>query len=411
MTIEAQPAPNGINQKKDMALKRKHFFPLLPVFFILSVTMGQTGEQTYIIKKGDTLWDLAFKFLGDPFKWSQIWHQNPYITNPNLIYPDKTLVIGGSGQQYDAGGQAGVTPSSAAGTSGFAQGAASGAASGQDEFSSETKQALDQSEQTSGLFSKSKSLLSENAFLSDTLFRLAMEKKNYFTADFLEKIGFLWFTKDEKGLVYPGNASLRKMSERGGALKKYEAEVYQQFDEVIIDPLGKASYRVGDTVDIYHSDRMVQYQGKTANLVARVAKAAIHSVQGKNIYAILFKVWDIIQSGDRVDQQSHFPSPAIDSLEDPPVTIKGSVFLLVENTVHSYPYQTFILDRGSKDGVVFGDLFAVVSKKSPIADRPAAYACVVNVGETSSTLVIERLFDSIDAGDIAFIVKRIKFKQ
>jgi hypothetical protein len=35
----------------------------------------------------------------------------------------------------------------------------------------------------------------------------------------------------------------------------------------------------------------------------------------------------------------------------------------------------------------------------------------VNVGETSSTLVIERLFDSVDAGDIAFIVKRIKFKQ
>jgi hypothetical protein len=386
-----------------MALKRKHFFALLPVFFLLSVTMGQTGEQTYLIKKGDTLWDLAFRFLGDPFKWSQIWHQNPYITNPNLIYPDKTLVIGGSGQA--------AVSSSSAGTSGFAQSASSGATSGQDEFSSETKQALDQSEQTSGAFSKSKSLFSQNAFLSDTLFRLAMEKRNYFTEDFLEQIGFLWFNKDEKGLVYPGNASLRRMSAKQGALKKYETEVYQQFDEVIIEPLGKASYRVGDTVDIYHSDRMVQYQGKTANVVWRVAKAAIRSVQGKNIYAVLFKIWDIIQSGDRVDQQSHFQSPAIDSLEDPPVAIRGNVFLRLENTEHAYPYHTFILDRGSKDGVVFGDLFAVVSKNSPIPDRPSAYACAVNVGETSSTLVIERLFDSIDAGDIAFIVKRIKFKQ
>ena len=386
-----------------MALKRKHFFALLPVFFLLSVTMGQTGEQTYLIKKGDTLWDLAFRFLGDPFKWSQIWHQNPYITNPNLIYPDKTLVIGGSGQA--------AVSSSSAGTSGFAQSASSGATSGQDEFSSETKQALDQSEQTSGPFSTSKSPLSQNAFLSDTLFRLAMEKRNYFTEDFLEKIGFLWFNKDEKGLVYPGNASLRKMSAKRGALKKYETEVYQQFDEVTIDPLGKASYSSGDTVDIFHSDQMMQYHGKTANLVRRVAKAAILSVQGKNIYAVLFKVWDVIQSGDRVDHVSHFPSPAIDSLEDPPVAIKGSVFLRVENTEHAYPYHTFILDRGSKDGVVFGDLFAVVSKNSPIPDRPSAYACAVNVGETSSTLVIERLFDSIDAGDIAFIVKRIKFKQ
>jgi hypothetical protein len=366
--------------------------------------MGQTGEQTYMIKKGDTLWDLAFRFLGDPFKWSQIWRQNPYITNPNLIYPDKTLLIGGSGQ-------AAAASSSTSGASGFGQSTASGITSGQDEFSSETKQALNQPEQISDPFFKSQSRVSQDAFLSDTLFRLAMEKRNYFTEDFLEKIGFLWFNKDEKGLVYPGNASLRRMSAKGGALKKYETEVYQQFDEVIIDPFGKASYRVGDTVDIYHSDRMVQYQGKTANLVRRVAKAVIHSIQGKNIYAVLFKVWDVIQSGDRVDQGSNFPSPAIDSLEDPPVAIKGSVFLRVENTVHSYPYQTFILDRGSKDGVAFGDLFAVVSKNSPISDRPSAFACAVNVGETSSTLVIERLFNSIDAGDTAIIVKRIKFKQ
>jgi hypothetical protein len=396
-------APGRKNQQKDTVLKRKLFFALLPVFLLLSFTSGQTGGQTYVIKKGDTLWDLAFRFLGDPFKWSQIWHQNPYITNPNLIYPDKTLVIGGSGQE--------ATGSSPADASGFGQGSASGATTGQNDFSSETRQALEQSEQTSGPSSKNKSPLSQYAFLSDTLFKLAMEKRNYLTADFLEKIAFLWFSKDEKGLVYPGNASLRRISAKGGALKQYETEVYQQFDEVIIEPLGTASYRVGDTVDIYHSDRMVQYQGKTANVVRRVAKAAIRSVQGKNFYAILFKVWDIIQSGDRVDQQSHFPSPAIDSLENSSVAIKGSVFLRLENTEHSYPYQSFILDRGSKDGVVFGDLFAVVSKNSPIADRPSAYACAVNVGETSSTLVIERLFDSIDAGDIAFIVKRIKFKQ
>ena len=402
MTVRAPTAPLRKNQQKDTVLKRKHFFGLLPVFLLLSVTVGQAGEQTYLIKKGDTLWDLAFRFLGDPFKWSQIWHQNPYITNPNLIYPDKTLVIGGSGQE--------VTGSSAADASGFGQNSASGATTGQNDFSSETKQALDQSEQTSDPFSKKKSLASQGAYLSDTLFRLAMEKRNYFTAGFLEKIAFLWFSKDEKGLVFPGNASLRKMSAKD-ALKKYETHVYQQFDEVIIEPFGKAVYHVGDTVDIFHSDRMVTYQGKSANLVRRVAKASVRSIQGKTVYAVLFKVWDVIQSGDRVDLESYFPSPAIDSLEDPPVAIKGSVFLLVENTVHSYPYNTFILDRGSKDGVMFGDLFAIISKNGPLSDRPAAFACAVNVGETSSTLVIERLFDSIDAGDTAILVKRIKFKQ
>jgi hypothetical protein len=403
MTIRAPTAPGRKNQQKDTVLKRKHFIALLPVFLLLSFTVGQAGEQTYVIKKGDTLWDLAFRFLGDPFKWSQIWHQNAYITNPNLIYPDKTLVIRGSGQEVTGS-------SSAADASGFGQSPISGATSGQADFSSETKLALDQSEQVSDPFSKRKGLASQDAFLSDTLFKLAMEKRNYFTADYLEKIAFLWFSKDEKGLVYPGNASLRKMSAKD-ALKTYDTEVYQQFDEVIVEPFGKAAYHVGDTVDIFHSNRMVKYQGKTANLVGRVAKAVVRSIQGKFIYAVLFKVWDVIQSGDRVDQTTHFPSPAIDSLEGPPVAIKGSVFLLVENTVHSYPYNTFILDRGSKDGVMFGDLFAIISKNGPLSDRPAAFACAVNVGETSSTLVIERLFDSIDAGDTAILVKRIKFKQ
>ncbi|HUI91512.1 MAG TPA: LysM peptidoglycan-binding domain-containing protein [Chitinivibrionales bacterium] len=397
--------PKGNNLKKDFALKRKFLLGLPPLIFILSFSLAQPPEQTYIIKKGDCLWDIAFRFLGDPFKWSQIWHQNPYITNPDLIYPGNNLVIGGSGQP--AGAE--TTPYSGGGASGLGQGAVSGGSSGQEEFSSETRQALEESEQKSGFGVSGKKSLLEGSMLSDTLFRLIMENRNYFTEEFLAKTAFLWFKKDEKGLVFPGNASLRKVSAE--VLGKYETEVYQQFDDVIIEPFGAASYRVGDTVDIYHSDRMVLYQGRQANLVRRVAKAAIRSSKGKNFYATLFKLWDVIESGDRVDRETQFPSPAIDSLEDPPVAIKGSVFLLVENTVHSYPYHSFILDRGSKDGVVFGDLFAIAPKNNTIPDRPCAFACALNVGETSSTLVIERLFTTVEAGDIAVIVKRIKFKQ
>jgi hypothetical protein len=109
---------------------------IISVFFILSTTAGQTGEQTYIIKKGDTLWDLAFKFLGDPFKWSQLWHQNQYITNPNLIYPGNTLVVGGSGQ--------GEQPASAQ-DNGASAASSSSQPAHQEDFFSETKQALDQS--------------------------------------------------------------------------------------------------------------------------------------------------------------------------------------------------------------------------------------------------------------------------
>lgn len=43
--------------------------------------------QPYIVKPGDTLWDIAEHFFKDPHKWIKIWEKNLHITNPDLIYP------------------------------------------------------------------------------------------------------------------------------------------------------------------------------------------------------------------------------------------------------------------------------------------------------------------------------------
>lgn len=47
----------------------------------------------YVVKKGDTLWDLANKFLNNPGRWKEIWYNNPKIKNPHLVYPGDTLSI------------------------------------------------------------------------------------------------------------------------------------------------------------------------------------------------------------------------------------------------------------------------------------------------------------------------------
>ena len=53
------------------------------------------GESTYVVKKGDTLSGIAKDVLKDPSLWRRIWEQNPFITDPNRIFPGDTLALPG----------------------------------------------------------------------------------------------------------------------------------------------------------------------------------------------------------------------------------------------------------------------------------------------------------------------------
>lgn len=52
-------------------------------------------STSYAIIKGDTLWDIANRFLKDPFLWPFIWKANPSIANPDLIFVGNKLAIPG----------------------------------------------------------------------------------------------------------------------------------------------------------------------------------------------------------------------------------------------------------------------------------------------------------------------------
>jgi hypothetical protein len=52
--------------------------------------------KTHTVKKGDTLWDLAQKYLNDPFRWPEIYRLNTDIVqDPHWIYPDEILKLPG----------------------------------------------------------------------------------------------------------------------------------------------------------------------------------------------------------------------------------------------------------------------------------------------------------------------------
>ncbi|MDQ6961290.1 MAG: LysM peptidoglycan-binding domain-containing protein [Mariprofundaceae bacterium] len=58
-----------------------------------------SGEtKPYVVKKGDTLWDIATLFFKEPKKWVLIWEKNNQITNPHLIYPGDQVWLNGKGE-------------------------------------------------------------------------------------------------------------------------------------------------------------------------------------------------------------------------------------------------------------------------------------------------------------------------
>lgn len=58
-----------------------------------AVELKPNYPEKYIVVKGDTLWDISSRFLRDPWKWPSLWHYNPHIANPHLIYPGDILNI------------------------------------------------------------------------------------------------------------------------------------------------------------------------------------------------------------------------------------------------------------------------------------------------------------------------------
>ncbi len=55
------------------------------------VPLAEGHPNEYVVQVGDTLWDIAARFLNDPWYWPEIWYVNPNIENPHLIYPGDVL--------------------------------------------------------------------------------------------------------------------------------------------------------------------------------------------------------------------------------------------------------------------------------------------------------------------------------
>ncbi|TCI02759.1 LysM domain-containing protein [Corallincola luteus] len=61
--------------------------------YATEIELNPDYPETYIVQKGDTLWDISSMFLKTPWLWPKLWQANPQIDNPHLIYPGDELQL------------------------------------------------------------------------------------------------------------------------------------------------------------------------------------------------------------------------------------------------------------------------------------------------------------------------------
>lgn len=95
-TVQA-PAQSAAAQASDEPFPEQGLEPVDNVFAAREAApelgLREDAPLRYVVKKGDTLWDISNKFLADAWQWPELWYVNGKIANPHKIYPGDVLEL------------------------------------------------------------------------------------------------------------------------------------------------------------------------------------------------------------------------------------------------------------------------------------------------------------------------------
>ncbi len=91
----APPAASGMNEYElmTMVVDQALMIEALQGELIALQEGGADYGFVYEVEEGQSLWMIADNILGDPYKWMTIYTMNPWMGDPDLIYPYQVLIL------------------------------------------------------------------------------------------------------------------------------------------------------------------------------------------------------------------------------------------------------------------------------------------------------------------------------
>ena len=307
------------------------------------VPLASGAPNEYVVKEGDTLWDIAATFLRDPWYWPEVWYVNPQVENPHLIYPGDVLaLVTINGEQritnvrastYRLSPQARVTPLSESITS-------------------------IPYEQISAFLSKG----------------LVLEK------DQADRLPYILSTRGHHLVASAGN----DVYIRGGA----PAATGTRYSVV----------HIGDELRDPDDNDLIGFQGIYVGegALARGGDPATVSLTDTNREAL---------NGDRLVPET-VDIPLNFFPKAPDIQVDGRIISVVDGVSLIGQYQVVVLNRGARNGLAPGDVLTVYQAGDEVTDRYAGgFMASVGSGpkvtlpdEEAGTIMVFKVYDRIGYG-------------
>ena len=346
-----------------------------------TLALGQAPES-HTVREGDTLWDLARQYRGDPFLWPDIYRMNTAVVeDPHWIYPGEVLRLAAS--EGIASVPSTDTPSPSDTT------AVADAPSSEPEAAPEdpstppaslatlTEQSAEAEDEMAPLFGPRRGETMQEtmrAYVEQPYHPL--RRSEFYSSGFLSEGEKLPYGK-VLGMVTPPQikALARNVSALPYSLVSIQA------------PRGSA-YQVGDTLLITRTGPEVRSFGDV--VVPTGMAQVVDTAEGKYLAEIV-AIFGAIRAGQQVLPAERFTAAA--TVRAVPLE-QGITARLVGGPSRQdlkAPQMVVFLDKGRREGVAAGDLFEIrrtperLPDGSIRVDEVMATLQVVHVRERSAT--------------------------